>query len=78
MLKKVLLSEKRIWDKLLPLVVFAYLEVPQKSTVFSPFKLIYGRDVRGPLDILREEWLPSQQDPSDIATYVTDSMREYS
>ena len=33
--------------------------------------LIYGCDVTGPLDILREEWLPSQQDSSDIATYVT-------
>lgn len=54
MLKKVLLKEKRSWDKLLPLVMFAYREVPQESTGFSPFEPIYGRDVRGPLDILRE------------------------
>ena len=75
MLRKVLLSEKRSWDKLLysylPMVMFAYREVPQASTGFSPFELIYGRDVRGPLDILRDNWLPSQQGPSDAATYVT-------
>lgn len=70
MLKKVLMREKRSWDKLLPLVTFAYREVPQESTGFSPFELIYGRDVRGPLDILHEEWLLSQQDSSEIATYV--------
>ena len=53
----------------------AYREVPQDSTGFSPFELIYGRDVRGHFDILREEWLPSQQDSSDIATYVTQLMK---
>jgi len=71
MLRKVLLTERRSWDKLLPLVMFAYREVPQASTGFSPFELVFGRDVRGTLDVLREEWLPSQEEPNDIATYVT-------
>ena len=34
--------------------LFAYLEVPQESTGFSPFELLYGRAVRGPLFILKE------------------------
>ena len=42
------------WDKLLPYLLFAYQEVLQASTGFSPFELLYGRAVRGPLDILRE------------------------
>ena len=29
---------------------------PQASTSFSPFELLYGRQVRGPLDVLREAW----------------------
>ena len=33
---------------------FAYRETPQESTGFSPFELLYGRWVRGPLDVLRE------------------------
>ena len=53
------------------MMMFAYHEVPQESMGFSQFELIYGHDVWGPLDILHEKWLPSQQDPSDIATYMT-------
>ncbi len=32
-----------------------YREVPQATLGFNPFKLLYGRDVRGPLDVLKEE-----------------------
>ena len=46
------MTDRRSLDKLLPLVLFAYHEVPQEATGFSPFKLIYSRDVRGLLDIL--------------------------
>ena len=34
------------WDKLIPYQLFAYREVPQASTGFSPFQLVYGRQVR--------------------------------
>ncbi|XP_075764387.1 uncharacterized protein LOC142819706 [Pelodiscus sinensis] len=44
------------WDKYLPHLLFAYREVPQESTGFSPFELLYGRRVRGPLDLLKDEW----------------------
>ena len=54
MLQRVLVTDKREWDSLLPHVLFAYREVPQATTGFSPFELVYGRDVRGPLDILKE------------------------
>ena len=46
------------WDKLLPYLLFAYQEVPQSSTRFSPF---YGRPVRDPLDVLKEEWESSKR-----------------
>ncbi len=38
--------------KNLTYVLFTYREVPQESTEFSPFELIFGRDVRGPLYML--------------------------
>lgn len=40
-------------DKWLPFPLFAYCEVPQASTGFSPFKLLFGHQVSGPLDVLR-------------------------
>jgi hypothetical protein len=47
-------DESGKWDKLLTYLLFAYREVPQESTGFSPFELLYGRHVRGPIAILRE------------------------
>ena len=56
MLRKAASNEGKDWDKLDPYLLFAYREVPQASTGFSLFELLYGRNVRGPLDILKESW----------------------
>ena len=48
MLRKIATDEGCSWDKMLPYVLFAYREVPQASTGFSPFELLYGREVKGP------------------------------
>ena len=57
MLKRVLLKERpNDWDKYLPELLFAVREIPQESLGFSPFELLYGRNVRGPMQILRELW----------------------
>ena len=53
MLQRVLKDEGKNWDQLLPYIFLAYREVPQTSITFSPFKLIYGLDVHGPLDIFK-------------------------
>uniref|UniRef100_A0A8C5PDU0 Gypsy retrotransposon integrase-like protein 1 n=1 Tax=Leptobrachium leishanense TaxID=445787 RepID=A0A8C5PDU0_9ANUR len=44
------------WESHLPHLLFAYREVPQEATGFSSFELLYGRRVRGPLDLLQEHW----------------------
>ena len=41
---------------MLPNLLFAYQEVPQASTGCSPFELLYGRAVNGPLDMLKNTW----------------------
>ncbi|KAK5901327.1 hypothetical protein CgunFtcFv8_026212 [Champsocephalus gunnari] len=56
MLKKVVDKDGRNWDQLLPYVLFSIREVPQASTGFSPFELLYGRQPRGLLDIAKEAW----------------------
>ena len=74
MLKKTLVKEGKDWDKLLPYLLFAYREVPQASTGFSPFELLYGHSVRGPLDILSESWQCSERSKESVVSHVL-SMR---
>lgn len=38
---------------------------------YSPFELVYARDVRGPLDVLKGSWTKTEESSNDIATYVT-------
>ena len=72
MLRKTTESSRRGWDKLLPLVLFAFREIPQETTGFSPFELTSTHDVRGPMDVLKEAWMSTNKPPNDIATYVMD------
>ena len=44
------------WDEYLSYLLFAYREVSQESMGVSPFELLYGRRVKGPLDVIRESW----------------------
>ena len=46
MLKKTAAEDGKDWDRLIPYLLFAFREVPQESMGFSPFELLYGRDVR--------------------------------
>ena len=50
-------------------------EAPQSSTGFSPFELLDGRSVRGPLDVLREAWEEDNCENESIISYVL-TMRE--
>ena len=70
MLRKAAMEEGKDWDRLIPYLLFAYREVPQASTGFSPFELLYGRQVRGPLDILRETWEASRRSDESVVSYV--------
>ena len=70
MLKKTSSEEGKDWDRLIPLLLFAYREVPQESTGFSPIEMLYGRDVRGPLDILKESWEVDKRSDQNIVSYI--------
>ena len=69
MLKRLCAERPRDWDKYLGPVLFAYREVPQESSGFSPFKLVYGWPVRGPMKILKELWTREISDPDVRSTY---------
>ena len=67
MLGKCASEDGKDWDRLLPYILFAYREAPQESTGFSPFELLYGREIRGPLDVLKEEWVTKSNNESVIS-----------
>ena len=75
MLRKLVEGEGKKWDMYLPYLLFAYREVPQSSTGFSPFELLYGREVRGPLDVLRETWVAGEKNKESVVSHVLE-MRE--
>jgi len=57
------------WDRYIDALLFAYREAPQESLGFAPFELLYGRKVKGPLQILRQLWTREQADPEVRTTY---------
>ena len=69
MMKKMSAENPRDWDRYIPALLFAYREVPQQSTGFSPFEMLYGRTVRGPMSILRELWTEEEQQEEVRTTY---------
>ncbi|XP_071499059.1 uncharacterized protein [Diadema antillarum] len=68
-LKRLCSEEPRQWDRYLPALLFALREAPSSSLGFSPFELLYGRHVRGPLDVLRELWTAEKLDPELKSEY---------
>ncbi|KAJ1217647.1 hypothetical protein NDU88_005240 [Pleurodeles waltl] len=62
---------RRKWDVLLPCLLFAYREVPQNGVGFSPFEILYGHPVRGPLSIVKEVWEKAPKTPpQDVVSYM--------
>ena len=73
MVKRMCQERPKDWDRYLPAVLFAYREVPQASTGFAPFELLYGRTVRGPMQALKELWVGSQEpEERNAYQYVLD------
>jgi len=45
------------WCDCLPWALFAYREISVETIGFSPFELMFGYPVRGPLSLVRSTWL---------------------
>uniref|UniRef100_A0A9J7WVP0 ribonuclease H n=1 Tax=Cyprinus carpio carpio TaxID=630221 RepID=A0A9J7WVP0_CYPCA len=67
MLRRVAADDRRDWDQMLPYILFGIREVPQASTGFTPFELLFGRQPRGLLDVAREIW---EQQPTAHRTTI--------
>ena len=69
MLKRLCEKKPKDWDRYIDAALFAYREAPQESTGFSPFELLYGRTVRGPVQILKELWTEEVANPEVRTSY---------
>ena len=68
-LRRMCAEHPKDWDRYLPALLFAVREVPQESLGFSPFELLYGRNVRGPMAIFRELCTDKVEDEEVRSTY---------
>ena len=69
MLRKICTENPKDWDRFIPALLFAYRETPQESLGFSPFELLYGRTVRGPMSILKDLWTDDVPEPEVRTTF---------
>ena len=60
------------WDEGIHLLLFAGRESVQESLAFSPFELVFGHTVRGPLKLLKEKLLSDDDSSLNLLQYVSD------
>lgn len=70
MLRAYSIEHQLDWDQGVPFVLFAVREAVQESLGFSPFEMIFGHCIRGPLKLIRERWMIDQPMPDDMHEYV--------
>ena len=66
-LRRLCHEQPRQWHRFINPLLFAYTEARQEGTEFSPFELLYGRTVRGPVQILKELW-SKEENESEVTT----------
>ena len=60
------------WSAGIPLLIFAFRETIQDSLGYSPFELIFGHQVRGPLKVVKEKLLSEgPSEPTNVLNYVS-------
>ena len=71
LLKKLTQNDKVEWDKCLPFVLWAYRGTLHATTGFYPYKLLFGREMRMPLDELVRFWKGKEvQSEVDITEHI--------
>ena len=69
MIKKSI-EKKLDWAKQVKLALFAYRCSPHSNTGYFPFEVIYGRNLRGPLEILKDSWENTEKEKFDVCIWV--------
>ncbi len=61
-------NHQRDWEEYMPYVLFAYRLAVHESTGVSPTKMMLGRDVRVPVDLVIQR--PDNEIPHNVPGYV--------
>ncbi len=72
MLRRVVAKDGRDWDLMILYMLFGVREIPQASTEFTPFQLLFGRQPRGLLDVAKEAWENQPNHNQTILHFTTD------
>ena len=72
MIRSYCFDTEKDWDEGIHLLLFAVRESVQDSLGFSPFELVFGHTVRGPLKLLKEKFLSQEDTPLNLLQYVSD------
>ena len=72
MIRSYCFDTEKDWDEGIHLLLFAVRESVQESLGFSPFKLVFGHSVRGPLKLLKEKFLSNDDSSLNLLQYVSD------
>ena len=72
MIRSCCFDTEKDWDEGIHLLLFAVRESVQESLGFSPFELVFGHSVRGPLKLLKEKFLSNDETPLNLLQYVSD------
>ncbi len=65
-------QNKGEWDDVLCHVLFAFREIPIAEFGFSPYEMLFGRHVRGPLSIVFDSWWEGGENKA--SSHVVDYM----
>ena len=72
MIRSYCFDTEKDWDEGIHLLLFAVRESVQESLGFSPFELVFGHTVRGPLKLLKEKFISNDDSSLNLLQYVSD------
>ena len=55
-----------------PILSMSCLLIPHCVTGYSPFELMFGRNVKGPLNPMTENWLSGEVETGTLCEWLTD------
>ena len=72
MIRSYCYDTEKDWDEVIHLLLFAVRESVQESLGFSPFELVFGHTVLGPLKLLQEKFLSLEDTLLNLLQYVSE------